>query len=323
MQMPALALGTWSAPENSEERQQVAKAVYDAISLGYRHIDTAWFYEVEDKVGEGARLAIKEGLVKREDLFIVTKIWVWNLSHDAVLRQAQESLANLQLDYIDCLLIHWPVPMKNVGKSPSEQPFPLDSNGNPLYDDSVDIHNETWPALEECFKRGWAKSIGVSNYSTQQIEDLMKVAKIKPVVNQVESTPFLAQSKLKAVCDKHNIILTAYSPLGTSGIQNKDGTWSGHPLRNALFSNEVIKSLAEKYSKSIGQILLRFHTDRGVAVIPKSTSKNRIEENMKIFDFSFDENDWDALSSINFGWRSIINVPLSESKNYPLNQLGL
>lgn len=322
MKMPILGLGT-STPEKSEDRQQIARAVYDAISVGYRHIDTAWLYRVEDQVGNGVKQAIDEGLVKREDLFIVTKVWVWNLSRDALLRQTQESLANLQLDYVDCLLVHWPVPMKDLGRNPDSECFPIGSDGQPAFDESVDIHNETWPALEECVKRGWTKSIGVSNYSTQQIEELMKVAKIAPAVNQVESTPFLAQNKLKAVCDKYGIVLTAYSPLGQSSRPNKDGTWAPHPLRTALFSNEAIKSIAEKHSKTVGQILLKFHTDRGVAVIPKSVNKNRMAENTNIFDFSLDESDWKALAPLNTGWRSIPNSILSGSKNYPLHEDGM
>lgn len=320
--MPILGLGT-STPENSQDRSQVAQAVYDAISLGYRHIDTAWFYQVEDQVGQGARKAMDEGLVKREDLFIVTKVWVSNLSREAVLRQTEESLANLNLDYIDCLLVHWPVPMKNVGKDPGEEPFPMDAEGNPLYDESVDIHTETWPALEECVKRGWTKAIGVSNYNTQQIEELMKVATIKPIINQVESTPFLAQNKLKEVCDKYKIHLTAYSPLGQSARQNKDGTWARHPIRAALFNNEIIKSIAEKHSKSVSQILLKFHTERGISVIPKSVNKGRIAENMNIFDFTLDDGDMKSLATLNIGWRSILNIPLSGSKFYPLHEQGL
>lgn len=323
--LPLLGLGT-STRESSDDRTQVRDAVYDAISLGYRHIDTAWLYLVEDQVGEGVRAAIKDGLVKREDMFIVTKVWVWNLSYDNVLKQAKESLDTLGLDYIDALLIHWPVPMKNFRSDRDGEPFPLDENGKPAYDDSVDIHKDTWPAMEECVKRGYTKSIGVSNYSIEQIEDLMKVAKIKPVVNQVESTPFLAQNKLKAVCEKYGIVITAYSPLGQSALKQSDGSWAPHPVRTKLFSNEVIKSLSEKYSKTVGQILLKFHTDRGVPVIPKSVNKGRMAENMNIFDFSFDESDWKALETLNIGLRSIGDSSghdvLSGSRYYPLKDDG-
>ena len=168
---PLLGLGTYGSDE-SGDREKTAQAVYDAIVAGYRHIDTAYCYEVEDKVGEGIKKAIDEGIVKREDLFIVTKIWSTKLRPEKVAEQAKESLKNLGLDYVDLMLIHWPVALKDIpneGAKGMLKWMPCNEDGSIAEDTEVDIHTDSWPAMEKLKEEGIAKSIGVSNYNTKQV----------------------------------------------------------------------------------------------------------------------------------------------------------
>ena len=317
---PILGLGT-SANVLSGDRDKVEQAVYDAIVAGYRHIDTAFMYEVEDKVGLAVKRAIDEGIVKRSDMFIVTKVWCTKLRPEKVAESARQSLKNLGMDYIDLFLVHWPVALKD---HPTEDGKPWNSwptkpDGTPDEDTDLDIFTETWPAMEKLKEEGLVKSIGVSNFNTKQIEKLLSVCKIKPSVNQVESTPFLNQEKLKAVCDKYGIVLTAYSPFGGSP-KAKDGQLIPHEVKVGLWENPTIKSLATKYGKSVGQILLKFHVQRGVMVIPKSVTKERIIENANIFDFELTPEEMASLIALNTGVRSIYPEGLSPCKNFPLNE---
>jgi len=296
---PALGLGTW-AFEASGDREILEQAIYDAISLGVRHIDTAWIYQVEDKVGSAVRRAIADGLCKREDLVIVTKVWVINLTKDRLPVQAKESLQNLGLDYIDVLLIHWPFPMIDGGK---KEHFPRKADGSFNFDENVDLYNETWKAMEQCVDEGITKSIGLSNFTPAQIETLWANSRIKPVVNQVESSPLLPNTKILNVCKKYGIIMTAYQPFGGSPQPQKDGSMALTDPRKQLFESPIVKALADKYGKTIAQILLRFHIQRGVAVIPKSVSKTRIAENTQIFDFELTCEELDSLIGMETGQR--------------------
>ena len=313
---PLLGLGTYNGIDSSpEEKQKVADATYYAIHAGYRHIDTAWIYGIEDMVGQGVKRAIDEGIVKREDLFIVTKIWVTKLRADKVAQQARESLKNLGLTYADCFLIHWPIAFKDIPLK-FGQFFPENEDGTLAEDLDLDIYTETWPAMEKLVTDGLAKSIGISNFNTKQVEKLMSVCKIKPVLNQVESTPYLTQEVLKKTCDKHGIVLTAFSPFGGPPM---DGGKDDNSFKKALWNEPVIVKLAEKYKKNVSHILLKFHVQRGVSVVPKSTTKERIIDNANIFDFELTDEEMESLKHLNKGrrtWDIMINF-LKDCKNYP------
>lgn len=303
--MPVLGLGTYADPS---ERDQISQAVYDAITLGYRHIDTAFMYGVENQVGDGVRRAINDGLVTRSEMFIVTKIWMTNMSRDKLIEQAKESVAAIGLDgYVDCLLVHCPCPLKGppmfLAKTENPAPFDVD----------VDIHQETWPAMEEVLQMGLTKSIGVSNYNSRQIEELMRVAKVVPVTNQVESTPFLPQKKLIDVCRRHGIVITAFSPFG--GPQSFE---TDH--RVSLLQHPTIKEIADKHGKNISQVLLRFHIDRGLSVIPKSTTKERIKGNAAIWDFQLTQEEIASLESLSNGSRICAPAQLRGHPNWPWDE---
>lgn len=313
--MPILGLGTWSDPE-SGGREKTSQAVYDAINRGYRHIDTAFCYKVEDKVGLGIKRAIDEGIVRREELFVVTKIWVTNMRREALIAQAKGSLASLGLTYVDCLLVHFPTAIKDNGKG---QHFPADDEGKGCEDD-VDINTETWPAMEEVLAMGLTKSIGVSNYNCRQIQELMKVAKVPPVTNQVESTPFLPQHKLMKTCREFGITLTAYSPFGGGTERGLSKEHNDFDVRTSLFENEAIQKIAQTHGKNVSQILLKFHVQRGVIVIPKSVTRERIISNSDIFDFELTPDDMRILGSLDNGQRSVNPPEIRTCKNYPFNE---
>ena len=321
---PALGLGTWSWPDHNE-RGLLEQIVYDAVSIGYRHFDTAWVYGVEEQLGNALRKAIADGLVRREELVVVTKVWVTNLSKEGIPKSANESLKNLGLDYIDVLLVHWPFPMKDTGDG-RHYPFkPGTTEFN--FNEDVDLYSEVWPAMEKLVEAGITKSIGLSNFTAAQIEELMKRAKIKPAVNQVESTPLLPNEKILAACKKYGIVMTAYSPFGGSPLpatapcrEYTPDHLVGkveHDQRKALFESPIVKKIAENHKKTPGQILLKFHVQRGVATIPKTVHKDRLIQNTQIFDFELTEGELQELNGMKTSQRMCFMPQALKSKYNP------
>jgi len=258
VKMPAIGFGTYKSGSDDE----TAKIVKYALEKGYRHIDTAAFYDNESGIGNG----IKESGVKREEIFLVTKLWNEDHGYENTIKAFNKSLEKLQVDYIDLYLIHWP----------------------------NKLNSETWRAFEHLYEIGKVKAIGVCNFKIGHLEELMKSAKIKPMVNQVEVHPLSSKNNMLNYCNENNIQLVAWSPI----------------MRGQIFSNELIMSLAEKYKKTIVQIVLRWHIDRGVVPIPKSSNEERIKENFDIFDFNLSSEDINAINSLNEGDNiSVSGVP--------------
>lgn len=296
--MPMLGLGTYKS-----QKKNVKQAVKDAIDLGYRHIDTAFFYNNEKEIGEAVREKINDGSVTREDLFITTKLWNTFHKENLVVPACKQSVDNLGLDYVDLFLVHWPFAMKE-----GEDLLPQDDSGN-LCESDVD-YLETWRGMEECVRQGLARSIGVSNYNSEQIARLLKSAKIPPVNNQIEVNINVNQEKLIDFCKKHQITVTAYCPLGqpgnSSGIDNN-------------FDNPVILQLAKKYQKTPAQIALRYIYQQGAVPIPKSVTKSRIKENMEIFDFTLTSDEMNAIAKLGSGKRVAAFDIAKNFKYYPFN----
>jgi len=296
---PVLGLGTWKSQPG-----QVTQAVKDAIDLGYRHIDCAYVYGNETEVGEAIKTKVTEKVVKREDLFVTSKVWNTFHSRDLVFKLLKETLQNLGLTYLDLYLIHWPMGYKeNAGTL-----FPKD--GETWLFSDVD-YLETWKALEDCVKQGLVRAIGLSNFNSQQIDRVIAAAEIQPAVLQVEVHPYLNQQKLIDFCKSRDIVVTAYSPLGSP-----DRPWA-KPDDPLLLEDPRVVQLAKKYNKSPAQILLRYPIDRGVSVIPKSVTKERIKQNADLFDFQLDAADITALNALDCNGRALHEGWASDHQYYP------
>ena len=255
--LPVVGLGTYALHGDA-----CVNAVYQAVQSGYRLIDTASFYGNEVGIGN----AIKESKVKREDIFLVTKLWNDDHGYDKTIEAFNNSLKRLQVEYLDLYLIHWP----------------------------NKLNAETWRAFEDLYKAGKVKAIGVCNFKIGHLEELKKTAKIMPMVNQVEVHPQSSKNEMLNYCIENNIQLIAWSPI----------------MRGKLFTNELMLNLSEKYQKSVAQVILRWHIQRGVIPIPKSSNKTRIKENLNVFDFEISNEDMKSIYMLNEGNNaSITGVP--------------
>ncbi|UWE05040.1 aldo/keto reductase [Laceyella sacchari] len=252
VKMPWFGIGVFKV----EEGLELVHAIKTAIQYGYRSIDTAAIYENEAGVGQGIREGLKETGISREELFVTSKVWNADLGYESTIKAYETSLNKLGLEYLDLYLIHWPVEGK---------------------------YKEAWRALETLYKEGRVKAIGVSNFHIHHLEDLMKDAEIKPMVNQVEYHPRLTQKELKAFCREHGIQLEAWSPL----------------MQGQLLDHQVLKDIANKYGKSTAQVILRWDLQNGVVTIPKSTKAHRIAENAQVFDFALTDEEMERIDSLN------------------------
>ncbi|RWS05478.1 aldose reductase-like protein [Dinothrombium tinctorium] len=300
--IPIVGLGTWQSPPG-----EVKEAVINAIDCGYRHLDCAYVYRNEEEVGNGIKQAIKAGKVRREELFITSKCWLTFFSEERVEKCCRLSLSKLQLDYLDLYLVHWPIPLKED----DDNIYPVDDQGKVVFS-NVDI-TETWRGMERCVELGLVRSIGVSNFNSQQIERILKVAKIKPVTNQVECHPYLNQKKLIDFCHERGIRVTAYSPLGS---WPRKMTELDPPL---LRQNPTVQHIASKHNKTPAQVLIKYQIQREVIAIPKSVNKQRIAENIAVFDFELSDEDMRALNDLNqnFRYQKFDKFGLTEYFDHP------
>ncbi|XP_053675614.1 1,5-anhydro-D-fructose reductase-like [Anopheles nili] len=284
--MPVLGLGTYGL-----RGQNCIDAVKTAIDAGYRHIDTAFLYENETEVGQGIKEKIEDGTITREDIFVTTKLW--NTSHepDQVRQAFDTSMANLNLGYVDLYLMHSP-----LGAT-------VDSNGVTVLTD-ID-YVTTWKAMENLLDTGRVRSIGVSNFNSEQLRRVIEHGTVKPVTNQVECHVRLNQKKLIKFCKDRDVVVTAYSPLvrpsATIGLDS-----SGTP--KPAFEDERVVSIAERYGKTPAQVLLRYLVDIGTVPIPKSGNPDRIRQNLNIFDFTLTPEEVCSLDSLNTGQR-LVKLP--------------
>lgn len=263
--MPQIGLGVWKA-ENGEE---VERAVLHALKTGYRLIDTAAIYNNEEGVGR----AIKASGIPREELFITTKLWNSEQGTDTVRPALELSLNKLGLDYIDLYLIHWPMPAKN-------------------------LYVPTWKQFEKIKADGLAKSIGVSNFHIEHLEQLKQHTNTTPSVNQIELHPNLPQKEIREYASRNNIAIESWSPIGGSN--------------GNLLQNSTLLEIAKSHSKSPAQVIIRWHLQNNLIVIPKSVKESRIEENFTVFDFELSDSDMEQISLLENGSRQ---GPNPESMN--------
>lgn len=248
-EIPRVGFGVWKVLD-----EEAPTTVKQAIETGYRLIDTAKIYGNEAGVGK----AIQDCNIPREDLFITTKLWNSDQGYESTLQAIDESLEKLQLDYVDLYLIHWPTPM---------------------YDNYV----ESYQALEEIYKSGRAKAIGVCNFDIEHLQRIIDECDIIPAVNQVECHPYLQQKELRAFCKKHGIEVQAYSPLMNGKM---------------VLNDSAIQEIAEQYGKTPAQVILRWHLQNDILIIPKTVTPSRMTENLDLFSFELSESDLEKINAL-------------------------
>lgn len=253
--IPGLGYGTYQTPPEDAYR-----AVTDALAVGYRHIDTAALYGNESGVGQ----AVKDSGLKREEVFITSKLWNTERGYDKAMAAFEKTLAELGTDYLDLYLIHWPANEKQFGQ------------------EAAALNLDTWRAFEDLYKVGKIKAIGVSNFMPNHLEALLAQAEIKPMVNQIEVHPGWPQTEAIRYCQRNDILVEAWAPLGEA----------------AALSNPVLAKIAAKHDHTPAQVCLRWEIQQGILPLPKSVHKERMAENTKLFDFELTEDEMDIIGAL-------------------------
>jgi D-xylose reductase len=290
--MPKVGFGLWKV-----SKETCADAVYNAIKAGYRHLDSASDYGNEVEVGQGIQRAIADKLCRREDLWITSKLWNTYHRKEHVEPAIRKSLEDLQLDYLDLYLIHFPIAQPYVDfndRYPAEWIFDPKAAEPKMEIAPVPLY-ETWQGMEALVALGLTHKIGVCNYNTGLLNDLMAYAKIKPAVLQVESHPYLTQQRLMQLARDYAIEVTAFSPLGALSYLELDMAGA----QESVLEQAVVKQAAKRLNKTPAQVVLRWGVQRGNAIVPKTSRPERLVENLAIFDFTLSEQEMAAIDALN------------------------
>lgn len=290
--MPRQGFGLWKIPQD-----QTAATVVEAIRAGYRHFDSAADYANEVQTGEGLAQALAEGLVSREELWVTSKLWNTFHAPEHVEMACRKTLADLQLEQLDLYLIHFPIALEFVPietRYPPEWLHDPDAANPGMKRAPVPLH-QTWAAMEELVDKGLVRQIGVCNYNSGLLHDLISYARIKPAMLQIESHPYLTQEKLIRMAGDYGVDVTAFSPLGAQSYFELDMAAEGE----SLLGTAPVMVAADTHDKTPAQVLLRWGIQRGTAVIPKTTKAERMRENLDIDDFELSQVEMAAISALN------------------------
>ena len=290
--IPPVGFGLWKIPED-----QCASVVYQAIKSGYRHLDSASDYGNEKEVGKGIKQALDDGLCSREDLWITSKLWNTYHAPEHVQPAMERTLEDLQLDYLDLYLIHFPIALEYVPfktRYPAQWLFDPEATSPVMKPAKVPL-SQTWGAMESLVHKGLTKQIGVCNYNTGLLHDLLSYAKIKPSMLQIEAHPYLTQEKLLRMCAQNDINVTAFSPLGALSYVELDMASENQ----SVLTQQTVIDAAKRLNKTPAQVVLRWGVQRGCSIIPKTTKEVRMKENLSLFDFELSEQEMRDISALN------------------------
>ncbi|HAO89200.1 MAG TPA: 4-dihydromethyl-trisporate dehydrogenase [Gammaproteobacteria bacterium] len=290
--LPAVGFGLWKI-----DKPDTANLVHAAVEAGYRHLDSAADYGNEKEAGEGIKSALAAGLCQREELWVTSKLWNTYHRPEHVRAACEKTLSDLGLDYLDLYLIHFPIALKFVDfdeRYPPEWFFDPDAEAPRMEIDPVPLH-QTWAAMEDLKESGLVKHIGVCNYNSALLHDLMAYAKQKPEVLQVEAHPYLSQERLIKLAQDYGITVTAFSPLGALSYVSLDMAAENE----SVLETDAVKTAAARLGKTPAQVVLRWGVQRGTAIIPKTARKERLKENLALFDFELSAEEMQAISALN------------------------
>ena len=294
--IPAVGFGLWKIPKS-----ECADTVYQAIKNGYRHFDSASDYGNEKEVGDGLKRAFDEGLCHRDDVWVTSKLWNTCHAKEHVQPALERSLEDLQLDYLDLYLIHFPIALEFVPfetRYPAEWLFDPSSSTPTMKPAKVPLH-ETWQAMEDLVHKDVVKKIGVCNYNSGLLHDLINYATIKPAMLQIESHPYLTQERLIRLAKQYKIPVTAFSPLGALSYIELE--MAGQ--QDSVLKQTVVIKAAQRLGKTPAQIVLRWGVQRGCTIIPKTSKVERMSENLAIFDFELSSQEMNDISALNINKR--------------------
>jgi D-xylose reductase len=290
-EMPAVGLGFWKV-----EPGRAANTVCDAIRIGYRHLDCACDYGNEAGVGVGLKPLLKSGACKREDLWVTSKLWNTYHATEHVRPALERSLQDLQLDFVDLYLIHFPIALQYVlidKRYPPGWFYEPEAEQPQMQPARVPL-SETWRAMEELVHVGLARNIGVCNFNISLLRDLLTYSEIEPAVLQVELHPFLAQEKLLRFCREQEIVVTGFSPLGAASYFSLGMAAADE----SVLDQPVVRDAAARHGKTPAQVVLRWAVQRGTAVVPKTTRPERLRENLALFDFELSAAEMKAITGL-------------------------
>ncbi|XP_077981302.1 aldo-keto reductase family 1 member A1-A-like [Glandiceps talaboti] len=285
--MPLVGLGTWTMW--NKNKNEIHEAVKTALDLGYRNFDGAALYDNEKEIGSALATRIGKD-IDRKDVFVTSKLWNTMHAAEDVKPACQQTLKDLGLEYMDLYLMHWPIALVN---DKSGDIYPKKADGTLNYSDVTPL--QAWTAMEKLVDEGLCKHIGLSNFNTKQIAEILDNCRIKPAALQIEVHPYCYPHKLINFCQENGIVVTAYSPLGAPY-----GIW-GKPTLATVLGDAFLVSIGEKHNKTPAQVCLRFIVQRGMVVIPKSVTPSRLAENLQVFDFELSEEDMKAIDGLNKG----------------------